>query len=293
MQGAAKGWTARQTPSEAPPAPITDKQFNLIRDFAKSRIGITLADNKRHMFCRRVSQRLRALGLDAIDDYCDLLEDPDSTGEIQHLINALTTNKTDFFRESHHFDHLAKVAVPNSLAARAARQTRRLRIWSAGCSSGQEPYSIAMTLANSVSDLSCWDSRILATDINTEMVDKSSRGIYKIEETEDIPADFRERFVERLADGEDYCRMAASLRSQIVFKPLNLFDPWPMKGPFDVVFCRNVVIYFDKSAQCGLFDRIANIMRVGSFLYIGHSESLFNVTDRFRSVGQSIYQKIA
>jgi chemotaxis protein methyltransferase CheR len=268
------------------------EQFDLIRRLAMKHAGIALADYKRNMVHRRVSKRLEALGLDNCEEYCALLTGPEGERELQPLINVLTTNKTEFFREKHHFHHLATVATPELLKAKLALGTRRLRIWSAGCSSGEEPYSIAMTLCQSVPDLALWDAKILATDIDTDMVEQGRRAIYDAEDLSSVPLGVRAKFVEPVGADKRY-RIAPSVRSRVVFKPLNLHDPWPMKGPFDVIFCRNVVIYFDKPTQCRLFDRFADILCDGSYLYIGHSESLYNVTERFRSIGQSIYQKIA
>ncbi len=291
MGSIANTFAAELVPDDLPQCPITDRQFAFFQDFAKSQMNITITDHKRNMVFRRVAQRLRALGFDRVDDYCAFLQTREADGETEHLINALTTNKTEFFRESHHFDHLASVVLPAIMADPAAQRCRRLRIWSAGCSSGQEPHSIAMTLADGVPGLSAWDSRILATDIDTEMVERARQGIYRAEDMAGIPLSLRQKYVDPLANDRGYCRMAPSIRSQIVFKPLNLFDPWPMKGPFDAIFCRNVVIYFDKIAQKCLFDRFADILKDGGFLYIGHSESLCSITDRFKAVGQSVYQK--
>jgi chemotaxis protein methyltransferase CheR len=170
--------------------------------------------------------------------------------------------------------------------------TRRLRLWSAGCSSGEEPYSIAMTLRRSMPDLGKWNAKILASDIDTDMVERGRNGIYEERTVDSIPAAERKKFVDPLGGEEGRYRMAQPLRSLIAFKQLNLLHRWPMKGPFDVIFCRNVVIYFDKETQRELFNRYADILRDGSFLYIGHSESLYKVSERFRLVGQSIYEKI-
>src|SRR5262245_48843875 len=273
--------------------PIGDEEFNLIRRLAMEHAGIALADYKRNMVYRRVSKRLRVLGLQDVSEYCALLSDPASTGEIQGLINALTTNKTEFFRESHHFEHLATTALPRILRSLNQSRRRRLRLWSAGCSSGQEPYSMAMTLCDSVPDLAQWDARILATDIDTEIISKARPGIYGSEDLSSIPPPYRRKFVEPVAGEDGKFRICESVRSRVAFMPLNLHEHWPMHGPFDAIFCRNVVIYFDKPTQCRLFDRFAGILQAGGYLYVGHSESLYKVSERFCPVGQSIYQKVA
>ena len=271
---------------------LSAKEFKFIRELAKARTGIVLADHKHDMVVRRLTKRVRALKLSSFKAYCDFLSGPEADEEMGLMINALTTNLTKFFREDHHFDHLTSVALPRLLKRFRADGTRRLRLWSAGCSSGEEPYSIAMTLRKSLPDLANWDARILATDIDTDMIEKGRKGIYDTRIVDSISATDRKKFVASLGREDDRHQMAQSLRSLITFKPLNLLHAWPMRGPFDIIFCRNVVIYFDKETQGKLFNRYADILRDGSFLYIGHSESLYKVSDRFRLVGQSIYEKV-
>jgi chemotaxis protein methyltransferase CheR len=212
---------------------------------------------------------------------------------LQNLINVLTTNKTAFFREKHHFEHLATQALPSLLEDCSARGTRRLRIWSAGCSSGEEAYTIAMTLHDSVPNLANWDARILATDIDTEVIEQGRRGVYDTGDTKVIPPMTRRKFLEPMAGDKTQMRMVDDLRPLINYRPLNLLGAWPMTGCFDVIFCRNVVIYFDKPTQRVLFDRFADILRDNCFLYIGHAESLYKVTERFRVVGKGVYRKIS
>lgn len=283
LEPGAPGWVA----------PMSEREFNFLRRVVKKHTGIALADYKRNMLYRRISKRLRALGMDEVKPYCELLSGPGAAGEIPLFINVVTTNKTSFFREEHHFEHLARFALPKFVDESAKRGTRRLRIWSAGCSSGEEPYSVAMILQSSLKGLGQWDAKILATDIDTDMVETGRRGLFPADAVTSIPGQLRGKFTEAVAGDKSQIRMAATLRSAIVFKPLNLLGSWPMSGPFDMIFCRNVVIYFDKPTQRILFDRYADMMRMGSFLYIGHSESLYGITERFRAVGQSIYQKVA
>jgi chemotaxis protein methyltransferase CheR len=271
-------------------APITDEEFNFFREIAHREAGIWIAEFKRNMVFRRVSKRVRALGLNTIEDYCAYINSENWENERQPLINALTTNKTSFFREDHHFRFLETSNLPDLVAEAGKGGSKRLRIWSAGCSSGEEPYSIAMTLHKMIDRLGDWDARILATDIDTEMVEHGQRGIYINEFFEDIPPEYRQKFT-AAADGGHF-RMTFPLKKLISFKALNLLGPWPMRGPFDMIFCRNVVIYFDKPTKQELFDRFADILKPDGLLFIGHSESLFKVTKRFRMVGQSVYQRI-
>lgn len=276
---------------ESRPPPISDKEFDFIRGLAMTHAGIALADYKRNMVYRRVTKRLRALDLASVGDYCRLLADPANAAEIEEFVNALTTNKTSFFREAHHFEHFAQVALPNILKRAEVDRNRRLRVWSAGCSSGQEPYSLAMTLLDNAQKIAGWDVRLLATDIDTDILAKARAGIYSRDETASLSPAFLRSFVESVDGDPEHRRISDRVRAHIVFKQLNLHEPWPMRGPFDAIFCRNVVIYFDKPTQCVLFDRFADILRDGSYLYLGHSESLYKVSDRFRPIGQSIYQK--
>lgn len=272
---------------------MSQAQFDFFRALAMTHAGITLPDYKRNMVYRRVSKRLHALRMSDFASYAHLLGGPNGAAEIEFFVNALTTNKTEFFRENHHFEHLTSQVLPALRKQLDRDGSRRLRIWSAGCSSGQEPYSIAMTLANAFSDIARWDARILATDIDTDMVEAGTAGIYPQTEIGTIPSLLRQKYVDALRGGDGGGRMSFVVRSLITFNPLNLHGPWPMKGKFDVIFCRNVIIYFDKPAQRRLFDRYANQMHDGGYLYIGHSESLYKVTERFKPVGQSIYRKVA
>ena len=271
---------------------LSQVQFHRLRDRAFAAAGIVLPDYKRNMVQRRLTRRLSALGLTEFAPYLAVLAGPEGAAELESFVNALTTNKTSFFREPHHFEHLAKVALPQLRQEIARHHGRTLRIWSAGCSSGEEPYSIAMTLAEA-SGFDCrWTVKLLATDIDTGILQLARAGRYPAEDLGQLPMGFKARYCVE-GNGSDGGEISAGLRQRITFNQLNLHGPWPLTQKFDAIFCRNVVIYFDKPAQCRLFERFANQMRDGGFLYIGHSESLHQVSTRFRPVGQSIYQKIA
>jgi chemotaxis protein methyltransferase CheR len=276
----------------AVPGLIETAEFEFLRGLAHRHAGIVLADHKRSMVHRRVSRRVSALGLGSFIEYCDFLKGPDGGHELQPLINALTTNKTEFFRENHHFDHLVGSAIPSLLGANRSDSNRRFRIWSAGCSLGHEPYSISISLHNNTPDLLRGNTRILATDIDTDVLERARSGRYREEDLESVPSNYRASYFSRDTDAAGFFRVSPSVAAQIAFKQLNLHDQWPMNGPFDVIFCRNVIIYFDKPTQTRLIDRFAEILRPDGFLYLGHSESLYRVSERFRPVGQSIYQKI-
>ncbi|MFN0218402.1 MAG: CheR family methyltransferase [Hyphomicrobium sp.] len=272
---------------------LSDAQFDLIRSIARRHAGIVIADHKRSMILRRLRRRLKALAIDSVGDYCALLAGPAGPRELQPLINALTTNKTGFFREAHHFDHLRDVALPQLLAAKSLSGNRRLRIWSAGCSTGEEPWSIALTVLCAIARPHDWDIQILATDIDTEVLATAKRGLYEKSDLAPVSGALRNSHFKKCADQGDFYEASTQLRSLMSFQPLNLHDAWPVRGPIDVIFCRNVVIYFDKPAQRVLYDRFANVLAQESFLYCGHSESLYGVSNRFESIGRSIHKRIA
>lgn len=268
--------------------PFSDKDFSFLSALVNKRTGIQLPPHKRDMVYSRLVRRVRALNLKGFAEYCALLESDQGNDEIGHCINAVTTNLTSFFRESHHFDHLQQAITQH--ISRHPNQ-KRLRIWSCASSSGPEPYSIAMVARKAMERASHWDIKILATDIDTNMLATASAGEYPEDMADKIPAQYKQ-FISSSGRDSGKVQMSPALRELISFKPLNLLERWPMKGPFEFVFCRNVVIYFDKATQRKLFDRIADLMTPDGFLYIGHSENLFNVSDRFKSVGRTIYQRI-
>ncbi len=269
---------------------FTDEDFRQLAALVSERTGIVLAEHKRQMVYSRLARRLRSLRLKCFADYRALLASPEGDDETVNFVNAITTNLTSFFREGHHFEHLRKEVFEPMLKRPASE--RRLRIWSAGCSGGQEPYTIAMVVRDVFRNAPAWDIKILATDIDTEMLARGQRGEYPLAEMEKIPVNYRSQNVTM---GESpkgpVVRMKDELKEYIHFKRLNLLERWPMRGPFDVVFCRNVVIYFDKPTQSKLFNRVADLMPPASWLYIGHSENLFNVNDSFKLLGKTIYRK--
>jgi chemotaxis protein methyltransferase CheR len=267
---------------------LQDGDFRHIVKLVMDTAGIVLGEKKRAFVQGRLGRRLRILGLSDFAQYCRLLESPDGDTERLNLINAITTNHTAFFREPHHFDYLTKTVIPE-IAEAQGNGPGRLRIWSAGCSTGEEPYTIAMALRGSQPALANWDVKILATDLDTNVVAHAAAGIYDAERLESIPASCRKRYVTDQPDGQ--ALMNDELRSLIMFAPLNLLESWPMRGPFDVIFCRNVVIYFDKPTQRRLFDRYADMLKPDGWLFVGHSESLMAVTSRFNLVGRTIYRR--
>lgn len=270
---------------------LTDKAFEFIRRFVKDHTGINLSDAKRQLVYGRLAKRLRQLGLNGFEEYCALLKE-ESTEELTNFVNAITTNLTSFFRENHHFEFLKETVFPQLLEKN--QQKKRLRIWSAGCSTGEEPYSIAMTVKEALAGHIGWDAKILATDLDSNVLSTAQAGVYESRRAEGIPKVRLNRwFLKGKRMNTSNIRVSDAIREMITFKQLNLMNQWPMKGPFDVIFCRNVVIYFDKPTQKTLFDRYADILAEDGHLLIGHSESLFKVTDRFKLLGNTIYQRVA
>jgi chemotaxis protein methyltransferase CheR len=270
---------------------FTDRDFEFLRALVSEHAGIALGEHKRQLVYGRLTRRLRQLQIPTFGEYCAYVQH-NLEHELGEVINAITTNLTAFFRENHHFEHLAGSALPDLAARNAAN--RRLRLWSAGCSTGEEPYSIAMTLAESLPELAAWDAKILATDIDSQVLARAAAGEYADERVRDLAGERLRRWFQRGAGAHaGKVRVADGLRQLIAFRRLNLMEAWPIRGPFDAIFCRNVVIYFDKPTQKALFDRFADLLVSEGYLYVGHSETLYRTCDRFRLVGRTIYQKIA
>ena len=237
----------------------------------------------------RLARRLRQLNLKSFKDYLVHLKQNDDR-ELVEFTNALTTNLTSFYREPHHFEFLGNAGIPELIKR---RPNKRLRIWSAGCSTGEEPYTIAMTLHESLPMMRDWDVKILATDLDSHVLDRARQGIYDLERVNGIaPARLHRWFRKGKGTQAHKVKVSSELRDMITFNQLNLMHQWPMNGPFDVIFCRNVVIYFSKETQRELFDRYADILASDGYLIVGHSESLHKVTDRFQLLNKTIYRKL-
>lgn len=264
--------------------------FREIAKFVKDTSGIELSESKASLVYSRLTKRLRALGLTTFSAYRDHIASDDA--ERNRMLSALTTNVTKFYREIHHFEHLQKLF--RGPLGEAAKRGERVRIWSAACSSGQEPYSIALSILNVIPDAQKFDIRILATDLSSNVVNHGRNGIYRAEELQDIPADVRKRWIAPVvADGQSQFSVSDAAKSLITFRELNLMERWPMQGPFQIIFCRNVVIYFDQATQAALWQRFAKILSPGGTLYIGHSERLSGpATQLFTADGITTFQLI-
>lgn len=257
----------------------------IVYDFA----GIDLNDSKKNLVYNRLSKRIRFLEQSSFNEYLNYVEQVGEE-EFVHLINAITTNLTFFFRENHHFEYLANTIIPELLKKNAA--SKKIRIWSAGCSTGEEPYSIAIVLKESVP--AGWDAKVVATDLDTNVINTGRTGVYPVDRLKGVSDARKKRwFLKGSGAQEGLAKVKPELQDSIEFGQLNLMDEWHHKATIDVIFCRNVVIYFDKPTQSRLFNRYADLLPSNGHLLIGHSESLYKVCDRFDLLGQTIYQKTA
>jgi chemotaxis protein methyltransferase CheR len=262
---------------------LTTREFDSLRALIHEIAGIALAPAKRTLLESRLQRRLRALNLHSFADYIDRLAQP-GTPEVVEMINCVTTNKTDFYREPHHFRFLQQQVIPTAQARNIG--ARRLRIWSAGCSTGEEPYTIALAVADALGPrLKSWDVRILASDIDTKVLETAAAGTYPADRIEVVPDHLRERYFSPSSSSPGAWDIDDSLRRMITFRRINFADPrWPINTQFDLIFCRNVIIYFDRDTQAVLFERFAQLLKKDGHLVIGHSETLSWLTGTFAQV---------
>lgn len=269
---------------------LSSRNFRRLAEFIYNYSGIKMPDAKKVMLEGRLRRRLRVTGFVDFDSYCDYLFEGDGLeAEALHLIDVVTTNKTDFFREPSHFDFLQANALPELMK----RGLRRLRVWSAACSIGAEPYTLAMVIDDFLRDQKGQDYRILATDLSTEVLQKAQRGIYPADAVEPVPASLAARYVLVARDrNRGEVRIAPHLRSHVAFARLNLMDDsYSVGEPMDVIFCRNVLIYFDKKTQYAVLSRLCDCLDKGGYLFIGHSESIAGMNLPLKQVANTIFIK--
>jgi chemotaxis protein methyltransferase CheR len=267
----------------------TDRDFKVVCDLIRKRVGIALTDSKRDMVYSRLTRRLRTLGLSSFEAYlAHLQRQPPDDEEWQQFTNALTTNLTSFFREEHHFEHLRQ-HLP-----KLARVGGKVRIWCSAASTGEEPYSIAITACEAFNTLTP-PVEILATDIDTAVLATAERGVYPLERVERLSAERKRRFFQRgTGANAGKVRVNPALKSLISYAPLNLLDArYAISGPFAAIFCRNVMIYFDKPTQRAILARMKPLLDPAGFFYAGHSESFFHAADLFKNLGRTIYVPVA
>jgi chemotaxis protein methyltransferase CheR len=264
---------------------LSPKVFEAIAGIVYRETGIALKAGKEGLVRSRLMKRLRTLEIGSFAEYLRLLENDPTGRERMMMIDCITTNKTHFFREPSHFEYLKKHILPNL-------SERRLRIWSAACSSGEEPYSIAVVLRENIPDIDQWDVRILATDISTRVLEKARTGRYGAETLEGLsPALIANDFTCEGARSARIYEAKPEIKRMVTLARLNLLEAWPMKGPFDVIFCRNVMIYFDKETQRNLVERFRLMLEPGGYLFTGHSESMAGFAHQFRYVQPAVYAR--
>ena len=268
---------------------ITSDEFVRFRTLIYDESGIALGDQKQTLLASRLSKRLRDLGLTTFTEYYEHVTGDLTKEEFTRMLDLISTNKTDFFREPKHFDYLRERILP------ALAGERRIRIWSSACSTGEEPYTIAMTLYEGVDDPQRWDFKILASDLSTRVLAKAAAGLYEADRVRDVPPEVvRRHFLRGRGESEGLVKVKPHLASMIRFRRLNLMDDrFPIKSPLDLIFCRNVMIYFDRPTQEQLVNKFYRYLKPGGHLFIGHSESLQWVEHPFKVMGPTIYRKEA
>lgn len=265
---------------------LSSHQFEKISRLVYQVSGIDLHEGKEELVKARLIKRLRHLNIFGFDRYLKYLAHDKSGSEIRAMVDVLTTNKTNFFRESEHLDYLR-----NEIITGLGKE--QIRIWSAGCSSGEEPYSIAITLCEAIPDIGNRDIKILATDISDRMMERARQGLYDEETLKGMPAHLKLKYFQKAEAGIGHrYRVVPQLQSMVRFAKLNLMEDWPMRGLFDVIFCRNVMIYFDKPTQEKLVKRFWSQLRSGGYLMVGHSESLTFMAHDYRYIKPAVYQKV-
>lgn len=266
---------------------MDDKIFNAFRDLVYKKSGITISEGKIALVAARVAKRMRELQINDEEAYLDLVQSEKNEDEIVHLLDVISTNVTSFFREENHFEVLTKLLTEWKEAG-----AKKFRIWCAAASSGEEPYTLAMTLSEVIANTSI-DAKILATDISTRVLAKCQNGVYNKDKVESIPAELLKRYFTPVKQVSGTVFSANdSLRSLINFTRLNLSEtPFPMHGPFDAIFCRNVMIYFDNTVRKKLLEEAYRLLKPGGYLFVGHAESLTGILSGFKAVKPSVYIK--
>ncbi len=273
---------------------LSDKEFELFRRLIYNSCGISLGSSKKELVKARLTKRLTKVGIDTFKDYYKYVTKTDRTGkELIHLIDSISTNKTDFFREKKHFDFLNTSVLPSLISSKTKTGIKKLRIWCAASSSGEEPYTLAMTVFNHLKPNNGWDVKILATDISTKILQKAINGIYRKELLKDIPpATISAHFSRVLYENTNCYKANDHLKDIITFRRFNLMTPeFPFKSPFDFIFCRNVMIYFDPETQSKLASRFYDCLPKDGYLFIGHSETLSRSNTSFKYIQPAVYRK--
>lgn len=277
-----------------PPATMKEKEFQRFSTFIFDHVGIRMPPAKKTMLEARLQKRLKALHITSFEAYSDFIFSAEGQRtELIHFIDVVTTNKTDFFREPGHFDYLTKTALPTIMQGRGGCLREPLRIWSAGCSSGEEPYTLAMVLSEFAATHQDFRFSILASDISSRILERAQKAVYTEDCVEPIAPDLKKKYLMRNKDRNNpVVRICPELRSRVVFKRINFMDEdFGLAEPMDIIFCRNVVIYFDKPTQQALMRKFHHQLRPNGYLFLGHSETLNGLDVDFRAVSSTVYRK--
>jgi len=271
---------------------LTERDFRNFSELIYEKSGINLHQGKRELLKARLAKVLRQSSFGSVREYYDYLMKDASGDAFIPLLDVISTNLTAFLREPRHFDYLTDAVVPELFEPEGKGPLGEIRVWCAGCSSGEEAYSIAMTLLEALPTQRHKDIHILATDISTRMLEAADRGVYDASRVEKIPYPLRRQYFQKgIHRWAGYYRVKTQVRERVRFRRLNFIEPFSFAKPFDVVFCRNVMIYFDKATQEDLVNRFFDVMKSPGYLFIGHSESLTGVRHRFRYVRPSVYRR--
>lgn len=274
---------------------IEDREFNFLKDIIYDKTGISLAPHKKIMLQSRLNIRLRQNQLTSFVDYVNKLKNDKNFlhTEIPEIINRITTNKTDFFRENHHFDYLKTTAFPMLEEKAKATGRKKIRIWSSASSTGEEPYTLAITVCEYFVGKPGWDIKIYASDIDTNVLETAQKGTYKEERLAPVKLEYKIKyFTHRDTEREKEYTAKPILKDLLIFKKINLLEePYPIQEKIDIIFCRNVIIYFDKPTQQKIFSQMEKILVDDGILIIGHSETMFGISENFKFLGHTIYQK--
>ena len=275
---------------------ISDREFTLYRKLIYSKAGICLSPTKKAFLEARLTRHIRELGMDSFQAYYQHVTQNQNGGELEQLLDRVTTNETHFFREPRQFEFLEQQILPNWKAAGInGSRTQRIRVWSTGCSTGEEPYSLAMILLDHFPPGSGWEVEIIATDLSSRALKSARKAIWSIAKAKEIPQSYLKRFMRKgIGSQQAYMKASPEIQAIIRFQHLNLNDDhYAVTGPFDLIFCRNVLIYFDAESRARVVDRLVNYLAPAGFLLVGHAESLSGVSDRIRHVKPTIYVQVA
>ena len=285
----------KKEPGDLYSTSMSMKNYRLISEFIYNEVGIKLPPNKKIMLEARIRKRLKILSMSSFGEYCEYIFSPHGVEtELIHMIDVITTNKTDFFREPVHFDYLTQTALPELLNSSVHGMQRKIKLWSAGCSTGEEPYTLAIVLSEFKEKNSEFNFTILATDISTEVLQKAAKGIYDMEKIEAIPIILKHKYLMKNKDkNKKFVRVVPELRTLINFRRLNLMDSdFGIKEQLEIIFCRNVIIYFDRVTQERLLNKFYRQMSFGGYLFMGHSETLHGLDVPLVQVAPTVYRKL-